>query len=72
MRIDPESGHVTDTVGVKSRPSALAIVDGAVWTAALAAPSTHRGGTLRATSPDLWGIDDSEPLGSGPGGAARL
>ena len=52
MRIDPESGDVTDTVGVKSRPSALAIVDGAVWTAALAAPSTHRGGTLRVAFSD--------------------
>ena len=61
MRIDPGSGDVTDTVDVKSRPAALAIVGGAVWTAALAAPSTHRGGTLRVTFADLWGIDVSEP-----------
>ena len=50
MRIDSRSGDVTDTVGVTSRPSALAVVDGAVWTAALAAPSTHRGGTLHVAS----------------------
>jgi YVTN family beta-propeller protein len=65
MRIDPESGDVTDTVGVKSRPSALAIVDGAVWTAALAAPSTHRGGTLRVAFPAVHGIFNSERFGFG-------
>ena len=52
MRIDPSSGQVTDTIDVESRPSALAVVDGAVWTAALAAASTHRGGTLRVTVAD--------------------
>ena len=65
VRIDPESGDVTNTVGVISRPSALAIVDGAVWTAALAAPSTHRGGTLRVAFPSVHGIFSSESYGFG-------
>ncbi len=50
MRIDPSSGQVARTIDIESRPSALAVVDGAVWTAALAATSTHRGGTLRVSS----------------------
>ena len=66
MRIDPAGGDVTDTVDVESRPAALAIVDGAVWTAALAAPSTHRGGTLRVAFPAVDGIFTSERLGFGP------
>jgi YVTN family beta-propeller protein len=68
MRIDPGSGQVTDTVDVKSRPAALAVVDGAVWTAALAALSTHRGGTLRATFADVNEINDSEQFGFGQPG----
>ena len=45
-RIDPMTRR-TQTVAVNSSPSAIAVIDGKVWTAALAAPATHRGGTLR-------------------------
>jgi YVTN family beta-propeller protein len=68
MRIDPRTGQVTNTVDVESRPAALAIVNGAVWTAALAAPSTHRGGTLRATIADVFEgtAYASDPVDFGP------
>jgi peptide/nickel transport system substrate-binding protein len=56
---------VTHTTDVESRPSALAVVDGAVWTAALAATSTHRGGTLRVTSYDHGGRLFSDPASLG-------
>jgi peptide/nickel transport system substrate-binding protein len=36
-----------------------------VWTAALAAPSTHRGGTLRVAFPDVHGVFNSERFGFG-------
>jgi YVTN family beta-propeller protein len=65
MRIDPSSRRVTDTIPVESRPSALAVVDGAVWTAALASTSTHRGGTLRVSSP-WFGAIVSDPVRFGP------
>ena len=67
MRIDPSSRppKVTNTIDVESRPSALAVVDGAVWTAALAATSTHRGGTLRATIYDWGGRVVSDPASLG-------
>ena len=46
-RIDPVRRRTAKTIAVKSSPSAIAVADGSVWTAALAAPTTHRGGTLR-------------------------
>ena len=61
MRIDPRSLEVTDTVDVESRPAALAMVNGTVWTAALAATSTHRGGTLRVTISDLGDRFPADP-----------
>ena len=64
MRIDPSSRQVTKTIDVKSRPSAVAVVDGSVWTSALAATSTHRGGTLRVSEPD-FGPTPSDPVGFG-------
>lgn len=65
MRIDPTSRDVASTVDVQSRPAALAVIDGTVWTAALAATSTHRGGTLRASTPDFGAIA-SDPVRLGP------
>jgi len=65
MRIDPSSRQVTHTIDVESRPSALAVVDGAVWTAALAATSTHRGGTLRVSTSSVGAIH-SDPVSLGP------
>ncbi|MEA2135087.1 MAG: hypothetical protein QOC68_2996 [Solirubrobacteraceae bacterium] len=50
MRIDPRSHRAAQTFGVASSPAALAVVDGALWTAALAPASAHRGGTLRTSS----------------------
>jgi ABC-type transport system substrate-binding protein len=41
------------------------VIDGAVWTAALAATSTHRGGTLRASTP-YFGAIASDPVSLGP------
>ena len=52
-RIDPRSRRVTDRISIESSPAALAVLDGAVWTAAIAATSTHRGGTLRVSAPDF-------------------
>jgi YVTN family beta-propeller protein len=49
MRIDGRSLRVTDPIAIESSPAALAVVDGNVWTAALAAIATHRGGTLRVS-----------------------
>ena len=46
-RIDPVTRRTAGTIAVGSTPSAIAVADGSVWTAALAAPATHRGGTLR-------------------------
>ncbi|MDA0169449.1 ABC transporter substrate-binding protein [Solirubrobacter taibaiensis] len=46
-RIDPVTRRTAETIAVRSSPSAIAVVDGKVWMAALAAPATHRGGTLR-------------------------
>ena len=40
-----------------SSPSALAVADGAVWTAAVAPEAAHRGGTLRADLP----LSDTAP-----------
>ena len=45
----PADRKVTDTVGIQGSPAALAVVDGTIWTAALAATATHRGGTLRVS-----------------------
>jgi YVTN family beta-propeller protein len=64
-RIDASSRQVTRTIDVESRPSALAVVDGAVWTTALAALSTHRGGTLRAST-QYFGPTPSDPAMLGP------
>ncbi|MFL5854115.1 MAG: ABC transporter substrate-binding protein [Solirubrobacteraceae bacterium] len=46
-RIDPVTRRTAKTIAVKSSPIAIAVADGSVWAAALAAPATHRGGTLR-------------------------
>ena len=48
-RIDPGSHRASGRIEIESSPVALAVVDGKVWTAALAATSTHRGGTLRVS-----------------------
>ncbi len=50
-RIDPASAEVTETIDVGASPSALAIADGTVWATVLAAPESHRGGTLRLRWP---------------------
>jgi ABC-type transport system substrate-binding protein/DNA-binding SARP family transcriptional activator len=59
-RIDPAARRVTSATDVGSSPAALAVADGAVWTAALAATSAHRGGTLRVS------------MGASPGGPPIL
>jgi peptide/nickel transport system substrate-binding protein len=62
LRIDPRSLKVVDTVQIGSSPAALAVFDGGVWTAALAASSTHRGGTLRVSAPvERSGLSLIEP-----------
>jgi len=66
MRIEPAGRRVTRTLDVESRPSALALVGGTVWTAALAAPATHRGGTLRVSSQYYGGPAPSDPISLGP------
>jgi peptide/nickel transport system substrate-binding protein len=58
-RIDPVTRR-TQTVAVNSSPSAIAVIDGKVWMAALAAPATHRGGTLRVQA-DPIDYDRLEP-----------
>jgi ABC-type transport system substrate-binding protein/DNA-binding SARP family transcriptional activator len=45
-RIDPET-EATRLVHVGNEPAALAISGGELWATVLAAPSSHRGGTLR-------------------------
>jgi peptide/nickel transport system substrate-binding protein len=59
-RIDPVTRRTAETIAVKSSPSALAVAHGKVWTAALAAPETHRGGTLRVQA-DPFGDDRLDP-----------
>jgi hypothetical protein len=53
--------HRAETIAVKSSPSAIAVADGKVWTAALASPATHRGGTLRVQT-DPFGYDRLEAV----------
>lgn len=55
-RIDPATRRITDTVHVKSSPTALALAQGSVWTAALASAARHRGGTLRLET-RVYGLD---------------
>ena len=62
-RIDPATRRVAETIAVRSSPSAIAVVDGRLWMAALAAPATHRGGTLRVET-DPFGYDRLEPASS--------
>ena len=50
VRIDPRSRRAAQTVDVASSPAALAVVGRAVWAAALAPASAHRGGTLHVSS----------------------
>jgi peptide/nickel transport system substrate-binding protein len=69
-RIDPATRRVK-TIAVKSSPSALAVANGAVWAAALAAPATHRGGTLRVAA-DPFVYDRLEPASYGDGTAYEL
>ncbi len=72
VRLDSRGRRMTRTVDVKSSPAALTVVDGAVWTAAVASSSTHRGGTLRVTvKPLLPGdppkfADQADPASFGP------
>ena len=63
LRLDADNLQVTDTVQVASSPTALTVFDGKVWTAALAATATHRGGTLRVstTVPMTAGLSMIEP-----------
>jgi len=63
-RIDPVTRRTAKTIAVKSSPSAIAVADGSVWTAALAAPATHRGGTLRVEVYP-FGFDRLEPANFG-------
>lgn len=49
-RIDPATNQASTTIDVRSRPTAVAVADEAVWTTTLAAPRSHRGGTLRVES----------------------
>ena len=49
VRLDPRTSRVARRVKVGNSPVALALADDGVWSAALPAPSTHRGGRLRAT-----------------------
>jgi peptide/nickel transport system substrate-binding protein len=58
-RIDPVTRETAETIAVESSPSAIVVADGKVWTAALAAPATHRGGTLRVQA-DPFGYDRLE------------
>ena len=45
-RIDPRrAGRRHDRR--RQQPDALAVAEGSVWTAAVASPASHRGGTLR-------------------------
>ena len=62
-RIDPVTRRTAETIAVRSSPSAIAVVDGKVWMAALAAPATHRGGTLRVEA-DPFDYDRLEPASS--------
>ena len=63
-RIDPATRRTAETIAVRSSPSAIAVVDGKLWMAALAAPATHRGGTLRVET-DPFDYDRLEPASSG-------
>ena len=63
-RIDPVTRRTAETIAVRSSPSAIAVADGKVWTAALAAPATHRGGTLRVEA-DPFDYDRLEPASYG-------
>jgi peptide/nickel transport system substrate-binding protein len=59
-RIDPETRRVAETIRVHNSPSAIAVAEGSVWTAVLAAPASHRGGTLRVESQPFF-EDHLEP-----------
>ena len=63
-RIDPVTRRTAETIAVRSSPSAIAVADGKVWTAALAAPATHRGGTLRVEA-DPFDYNRLEPASYG-------
>jgi peptide/nickel transport system substrate-binding protein len=47
VQVDPASGDVVMRLPLATSPSALTLEDGAPWMAAVAAPASHRGGTLR-------------------------
>ena len=51
VQIDPDGPRVVERHKTGSSPSALAVADGSVWTAAVAPAAAHRGGTLRVDIP---------------------
>ena len=49
-RVDAATGAVIDRIELDAAPVALTLVQGALWVAAAASPSVHRGGTLTFAS----------------------
>ena len=57
VRIDPRTNTVVETIETGQRPTGLAIDGRRLWVAAGDASAAHRGGTLRASSPEIDSID---------------
>jgi YVTN family beta-propeller protein len=53
LRFDPHTNSIVQTVRIGSRAADLATLGGAVWTAVVAPPTAHRGGTLRVGQPTI-------------------
>jgi YVTN family beta-propeller protein len=60
-RVDPDRLAVAEEVPTGGSPAALALDHGDLWATAVASPSSHRGGTLRALSYG-WGTFAIDPL----------
>jgi YVTN family beta-propeller protein len=60
-KIDTGSRTVVKTIGLASTPSALAVAADTVWATAVSAPASHRGGTLRVESGELWTCECFDP-----------
>ena len=64
VQVDARSGRVQRTIAAQQAPTALAPSDRGVWALALAAPSSHRGGTLRLLSRGGDTFDSIDPATS--------
>jgi YVTN family beta-propeller protein len=72
-QIDAATRKPERTISVGTSPTALAVGAGGVWTATVAAPASHKGGTLRVEDGEgVWGCGCFDPQVAWNGDAWQL